>query len=187
VSTYPTNPPLSWEAAVERFKIPRMHQSAKMAQFPSEMAQDARSWIGRLNYSLYISGSSGSGKTQFCVALLKELISLKKFSWIIFIRSDELDDELLSSVKEGHESYVLEKYHTVPILFLDDLGVERLNERIIKQYYSIIDRRLNNFLPTVFSSNILRKDIAKNLGERIASRLHLADEMIFPDKDYRKE
>jgi hypothetical protein len=41
-------------------------------------------------------------------------------------------------------------------------------------------------MPTVFTSNISRKDIEKNLGDRIASRLQMTTEIIFPKKDYRK-
>lgn len=177
---------LTWEQAIDRFQIGKVFHESKIDDFTPTIAHMARSWLKARNYSLFISGEPGSGKTHLSVALLKALIAMNCFQWIIYTRSDDLDDELLQAVKSGQESYVLEKYREVPILFLDDLGVERVNDRILKQYYSIIDRRLNNLLPTVFTSNILRKDIGKNLGDRIASRLQMATEIIFPHKDFRK-
>ena len=177
---------LKWEDAVLRFKIGKVHQVASIDQFSDGMRDLFAKWIASPTSSLYLSGSAGSGKTYASVALLKGLIEKKLYPWIIYKRSHELDDELLEAVSTRQESFVLEKYHEVPFLFIDDLGVERVNDRVIKQYYSIIDHRLNNLLPTVFTSNILRKDIDKNLGDRIASRLQMAAEIIFPKKDYRK-
>jgi DNA replication protein DnaC len=177
---------LKWEDAVLRFKIGKVHQIASIDQFSEGMRDLFAKWIANPNFSLYLSGSAGSGKTYASVALLKGLIEKQEYPWIIYKRSYELDDELLEAVSNRQESFVLEKYHEVPFLFIDDLGVERVNDRVIKQYYSIIDHRLNNLLPTVFTSNILRKDIDKNLGDRIASRLQMAAEIIFPKKDYRK-
>lgn len=178
---------LKWDEAVNRFKISKLHQTAEISHMPSPAQKIFNEWIKNSEgKSLYLSGNPGSGKTYASVALLKGLIDQKKYPWIIYTRSDELDEELLIAVDKRQENYTLEKYHQVPFLFLDDLGVERVSDRIIKQYYSIIDRRLNNLLPTVFTSNTLRKDIANTLGERIASRLQMATEIIFPNKDYRK-
>jgi DNA replication protein DnaC len=178
---------LSWERAIELFSIGKIYHEASLVNLPEKIKNFFYEWIeapkGR---SLYLSGSPGSGKTYASICLLKSLIDKRKYSWIIYVRSDELDNELLKACDERAESYVLEKYHEVPFLFIDDLGVERVNDRIIKQYYSIIDRRLNNLMPTVFTSNISRKDIEKNLGDRIASRLQMTTEIIFPKKDYRK-
>ena len=78
-------------------------------------------------------------------------------------------------------------FHCALAHLLDDLGVEKPSERIIKQYYNIIDRRLNNLLPTIFTSNFSIEKIGNNLGDRIASRLEMAIEIKFPKKDLRKE
>lgn len=137
--------------------------------------------------SLFLTGTPGSGKTYFAIALLKGLIDLNIYNWLIFIKSDDLDNELLKAVLESNEAYVLEKYHDVPFLFIDDIGVERVNERIIKQYYSIIDRRLSNLLPTVFTSNLSVEQIGNTLGDRIASRLAMTTEVSFPKMDLRKD
>jgi len=182
---------MNWDTAVERFKIPRMYQGASLdcvEKINPSLAKVGRNWLGSpRKQSLYLSGNTGSGKTYFGIALLKGLIDQNKYPWIIYKRSYELDDELLKSVEDRNEAFVLEKYHEVPFLFLDDLGVERVNDRIIKQYYSIIDTRTSNYLPTIFNSNISLSKIKNNLGERISSRLEMVVEILFPDRDLRKE
>lgn len=179
---------LTWEEAIHRFKIGRIHQVAEIKQLPLPIQKMFQAWLANpQGKSIYLSGNPGSGKTYATIALLKGLISKKLHPWIIYVRSDDLDDELLTAVDKRQEKDTLEKYHEVPFLFIDDLGVERVNDRIIKQYYSIIDRRLNNLLPTIFTSNSSRERIKENLGDRIASRLQMAIEIIFPEKDYRKE
>jgi len=179
---------LKWEDAVERFKISKVHQPATIAQLPSRIQKHFLDWVKNPNgKSFYLSGNPGSGKTYAMIALLKELISQEKYNWMILVRSDELDEELLLAMENKQEATKLEKYQEVPFLFLDDLGVERITERVLKQYLSIIDRRLNNLLPTIFTSNYSLDKIAQTVGDRIASRLQMTTEIIFGNKDYRKE
>jgi DNA replication protein DnaC len=78
-----------------------------------------------------------------------------------------------------------ERYSEIPILFLDDLGSERESDRIRMQYFSIIDSRVSNELPTVYTSNLDLDQIQKVLGERIASRLKISYQVRFQDKDLR--
>ncbi len=181
--------PMTWEAAIQRFKIPKVYHNVsldKVRQNCSPIAELGLDWLSKLN-PLYISGNPGSGKTFFFYSLLKELIKAQKYQWMIVTSSDCLDDELLKAVQEGNEAGKLEKYTEVPVLFIDDLGVERLTERVIKQYYRIIDHRMNNLMTTVFTSNVPIDRIKEILGDRIASRLELAQEIKFPKKDLRKE
>ena len=182
----------NWEKAIDRWKIPKVHQSAsldKVEKIEPAMAKFGREWVKSSNKkSLFLTGNAGSGKTFFAHSIFRAMIeSTPRAEVFNFVRSDDLDSELLKAVKNEGEEYTLEKYHSVPFLFIDDLGVERVSERIIKQYYSIIDRRLNNLMPTIFTSNIPLDKINSNLGDRIASRLEMCEEIKFPKRDLRKE
>ena len=148
------------------------------------MSKVATDWVKEPK-SLYIHGTTGSGKTYFCLALLKQLLERRHCEWVMYVRSHELDDELLKAIEDRQERAALEKYQQVPFLFIDDLGVERNNERVLKQYFSIIDERLGNYLPTVFTSNIAIDNISKTMGDRIASRLSTVTPVKFPDRDLR--
>lgn len=180
---------LRWEKAYKHFKILKVHQDAcleNVEKITPAIANAGKKWIKNPKNSLFLSGNTGSGKTYFCIALLRELIESYN-PWVIYIRSDALDNELLKAVEDRQEDYVLEKYNSVPYLFIDDLGVERISDRLIKQYYSLIDTRMGNLLPTIFTSNTAMENIKNTLGDRIASRLEMAIEIRFPKKDLRKE
>lgn len=179
-----------WEEAILHFNIPKIFHDVSL-----KSVKEKNERIGTFLYewlrsgcqsSLFLSGSCGSGKTFTSYALLRAFCEWFPNLWIIFVRSHELDVELLRAVDERQEEYVLEKYKEVPILFVDDLGTERLNDRIVRQYYNFIDHRMNNLMPTVFTSNIPMDNLEDKLGERIASRIFLATEIKFPKRDLRK-
>lgn len=178
---------LKWENAINSFRIGKIYQEALLKNVFMGLRMFAMNWAKLPTETLYLSGPPGCGKTYASIAILKELILQKKYHWIIYTRSDDLDNELLKSMEQKNEAEVIEKYSQVPILFLDDLGTERPTERILKQYLNIIDSRVSNCMPTVYTSNLAIQEVAKTLGDRIASRLQSAYEIIFPKKDYRKQ
>lgn len=179
---------MKWEEAIKKFSIGKIYHDASLsgveAMYPTA-AQIGEDWVRNPKF-LYISGNPGSGKTYFCMALLRGLLEMRTPEWVVFKRSDELDDTLLKAIEMRDERTYIEAYQEVPYLFIDDLGIERVNDRIIKQYYSIINKRVENLLPTVITSNVPLELIGNNLGERIASRLSVMTEVKFPKKDLRK-
>lgn len=182
----------NWNDAIKRYQIGKVHQNASLdevAKINEGIAQFGKDWIKNPRRpSLFLSGSPGCGKTHFQFALFKALMEQGRApSDFLFIRSDDLDNQLLKAINEKNEEWTLQMYKDVRFLFIDDLGTERVSDRIIKQYYHIIDRRMDNLKVTVFSSNISLDKIAENLGDRIASRLEMAIEVKFPKRDLRKE
>ena len=178
---------LKWENAVKSFRIGKIYQEAVLKNVFMGLRMFAMNWAKLPTETLYLSGPPGCGKTYASIAILKELILQQKYHWIIYTRSDDLDSELLKSMEQKNEADVIEKYSEVPILFIDDLGTERPTERVLKQYLNIIDSRTSNCMPTVYTSNLAIEEVAKTLGDRIASRLQSAYEIIFPRRDYRKQ
>ena len=182
----------TWEDVLNRFKIGKCYHNANLEnvkRINPEIYQKGKNWLGfSIKKSLYIHGNAGSGKSYFALALLRALVEHGMHRADILYRpSDELDDELLMAIEDKNEKYALEKYCEVKYLIIDDLGVERVNDRVIKQYYRIIDSRLNNLLTTIFTSNIPLANIGKNLGDRIGSRMEITEEIHFPQRDLRKE
>lgn len=56
-------------------------------------------------------------------------------------------------------------------LVLDDLGAERPTEWVLDQLYGIIDVRASGMKPTLVTSNVPLKEIGRQLGDRLASRI----------------
>ncbi|HSX38123.1 MAG TPA: ATP-binding protein [Chlamydiales bacterium] len=177
---------MSWEDRARGFNIGKMYWDAHLENaslLPNKLLAFGRDWIKSSNkQSLYLSGVPGCGKTYFSVALLKGLFEKNEFG--LFVKSGDLDLELLRAAREGDEFSVLRKYAETDVLFIDDFGVERDSDRMIRQWYFIIDSRIENNRPTIISSN--RRKSEASLDPRIISRLELALELKFPTKDLRK-
>ena len=178
---------MTWDNAIRNFSIQEIYRSCSLEncnKLPENLIDFGKRWIKHPRRpSLYIQGNTGSGKTYFSTCLFRALLE-NYYNWIIFVRSDDLDFELLNAIENKQEKSILQKYCEVPALFIDDLGVERPSDRVIRQYYSIIDKRVGDGLLTVITSNISKKDLP--LGDRTVSRLEHFLSIEFPKKDLRK-
>lgn len=188
ISSTPIIDPNLWKSTIERNQIENIYHRASLNNcpfLPDGIVQLGKKWVKSYEKpSLYLFGNTGSGKTYFAYALYSALVMMK-FPWVIFVKSFNLDEELLAGIEERQEKSILMKYSEVPILFIDDLGVERPSDRIIRQYYSIIDKRTGNGLTTVITSNVKIEDLP--LGSRTISRLGHFYEIQFPKKDIRND
>jgi predicted ATPase len=178
--------PSLWREAIKRSNIQEIYHQASIDNchlIPVGIVDLGRRWLkAQKKPCLYLHGNTGSGKTYFSTALYRALVE-KREPWMIFTRSDDLDDELLTAIEERQEKTKITKYCEVPILFIDDLGVERPSDRMIRQYYSIIDRRVGAGLTTVITSNVSKENLP--LGDRTISRLGHFYAIEFPKKDNR--
>lgn len=182
----PTNSCL-WEETARKMGIQSLYRGASLDNcplIPSAIVELGRKWVDtKKRPSLYLHGNTGSGKTYFATAIYRAMVE-KRHPWIIFVKACDLDDELLTAIQDNQELTKLNKYSEVPILFLDDLGVERPSPRMLRQLYAIIDKRVGQQLTTVITSNAARGEL--DLGDRIISRLEHFYSIEFPKKDIRK-
>lgn len=180
---------MSWINSQKNNNIGSLYANVSLENnnlLPPTILDKGKHWIKcRHKTSLYLSGNAGSGKTYFALCLVRSLAENGN-PWHIFAKSHDLDTEFLKAIFDNQEDYVIDKYKSVPFLFLDDLGVERPNERIIKQYYSIFEHRVSNCMCTIVTSNQKLENIHKIVGDRIASRLQGSYEINFPNRDLRK-
>ena len=190
---------MTWEEAIKDYKIPREYHSVSLKQktmLGDDIINLGVRWLkASRKPSLYMHGNPGCGKTYFSTALLRHLIEDGHRS-IIFIKSDDLEKNLLDASlgnlfnDQGYKVYereLLEKYGEIPILFIDDLGTEKDTDRVRQQYGIIIDRRVSEQLPTVYTSNLDLEQIGKTLGDRVAARLQISYQLRFKDQDLRKK
>ena len=101
---------------------------------------------------LYLHGSFGSGKSFLVYALLNELNINKKVDF-----EARYFPDLLKDLKEDWDSYneKMERYSTVSILLLDDIGAEQVSEWGRDEVLgTILQNRMNNHLTTFFTSNL---------------------------------
>ena len=111
---------------------------------------------------LYLHGVFGSGKTYLIYCLLNELKINKKADFIAIYYP-----ETLKELKEDWDTYTdkINRYKTVPILFLDDIGAETVSEWGRDEVLgTILQHRMNNHLTTFFTSNLTIEELEYNLS-----------------------
>lgn len=145
---------------------------------------------------LYLHGNFGTGKSFLIAALLNELKNKYKVrTEIIYV------PELLRKLKDdlnlvGDKLYYLEN---VDILLLDDIGAEKVTDwgrdEIIG---TIIQTRMNNGMPTFFTSNLNIEELEKHLSitktsedsvkaKRIIERIkYITDDIELLGNNYRE-
>ncbi len=130
--------------------------------------------------SLFLTGGFGTGKTYKAIQILKGFIKslpcinfTKPFGNVpVFITMPELLMKIRScfSLSECEETIVY-KYSDCPLLVIDDLGAEKTTEFSLQTLYIILNRRYNEQLQTIITSNLSIDEIRDKFGDRIASRI----------------
>ncbi|WP_350342436.1 ATP-binding protein [Proteinivorax tanatarense] len=127
-------------------------------------------------HGLYIYGKTGGGKTYLLGCIANHLLQ-KGISVNYIVYADLLDRIRQTYGKEEGETegQILRKITTVPVLLLDDLGMEKNTEFSQKHLGQIIDTRYRNLLPTIVTSNFTLTELeerARNdlYGERVIWR-----------------
>ena len=181
---------MSWEQFCECNKTPKHLQEASLepGQFmPDDRVITGCKWLDKPRKSLILSGETGRGKTYFMYCLMKGIIQRYGIHNARFFKSKQLDDRLLSDLRQyGDANYMLETVKDIPFLFLDDFGLERSGERAEREYYDIIDDRVEHRKPTIISTNLSDSDILKTFGDRIHSRLKTFVGIPFEGEDIRE-
>ncbi len=117
---------------------------------------------------LILAAEADHGKTHLAVAIANEWI--KKLRPARYIYSPMLFVELRSGFdNQADETYQkkLDQFLKVPLLILDDLGVEKSSPWVKEQIDLIVDSRLMNKQSLVVTTNLGSAD----MSERVVSRL----------------
>lgn len=109
---------------------------------------------------IFLSGSFGSGKTYLLAALFNEMAKQGVSSIIVHT------PELMRSLKDSFKSDYKERFYelkTTPLLLLDDIGAENISKWSRDEVLSpILQYRMDQKLPTFFTSNFSLKDLEEH-------------------------
>src|SRR5690606_18129234 len=101
-----TESPSLWDQAIDKFKIQSIYKNCSIDNctlLPESFISIGKRWIkSSRKCSLYLHGNTGSGKTYFSLALFRAAVEFG-VPWINFVRSFDLDEELLQSVESKQE------------------------------------------------------------------------------------
>ena len=162
-----------WNEKVEKMIIPRLplriQKDLESIPRPDDLPE-----LG----SYFIYGKICTGKTLWSAWLYMEACKQKYLNAtndvIEFVKTSELFNSIKKSYDdlELSEQTILDKYSDASFLVFDDFGSERPTDWVLSLLYRLVDRRYENMLPTVFTSNHALEQIAKKFGDdRITSRI----------------
>lgn len=131
--------------------------------------------INGFKENVFICGDVGVGKTYIGYSLLEETTKIIKFRGseyydcknIYYIKMDDLFEQIKSSFSDK-ELYP-ENTKNVSVLIIDE--VKQMSEWESSEFFTIIDSRYNDMLPTIIISNLREERLKIILGPRIYDRL----------------
>ena len=117
---------------------------------------------GKNPKGIYLTGSFGSGKTYLIASLLNEMAKKGIHSILIYY------PDFLVDLKTSFGNNYGEKFNEIkriPLLLLDDIGAENVSNWSRDEVLGpILQYRMENHLPTFFTSNLTIDELEKNLS-----------------------
>ena len=117
---------------------------------------------GEVQKGIYLTGSFGSGKTYLIASLFNEMAKKEVKSILIYY------PEFLRNLKASFQTNYSEKFNhirKVPLLLLDDIGAENVSNWSRDEVLGpLLQYRMENHLPTFFTSNLTLEELEKSLS-----------------------
>lgn len=178
--------PLQHQYTFEKF-LNEKGQAYKVAyNYAKSFEQMKKDNVGLLFY-----GDVGSGKTYLACSIANELIEREQVK-VKIMNLSQVINQIQKSAFKVDSNEIIDNLSNIPLLILDDLGIERDTSYAREQVYNIINSRYLKGRPTIFTTN-LSLEIIQNPNieleyQRIYSRIL---EMTIPVKvtgeDFRRK
>ncbi|MGH3631246.1 MAG: ATP-binding protein [Sciscionella sp.] len=128
-------------------------------------------WDGYHGPSVMFSGTVGTGKSWQALRAVRHLVAAsgRRFDFAVISET-----ELTNALRPGRSAAngdALGRYLKSQLLLVDDLGSARPSGWTEAEMFRLIDGRYRDGKPTLFTTNLPPKDLARPLGERTTSRL----------------
>ena len=159
----------------------------KTQKYVLSFIKDFQKWQ-QAGQGLYIQSKvKGSGKTFLASCLLNEI--MKKYAvrskfvpCIDLISIDQTANPRGTSEQEINPIGYIAK---TPLIVIDDIGVKSQNSWIDEVLFKIVDTRLQQKLPTIFTSNIPIDEL--QYDERVTDRIyHMTQTVLLPEIKVRR-
>lgn len=168
---------------MELFGVPERFLRFHLGDFDPRLVEalgDVQKVIG-----YFLHGPTGTGKTALSCAVLKRWVAtgraicqtreygdiVTRKTSALYIQSGVMLDTVDEKSRSGQAHHLIERYgKRIKAMVIDDIGTETKTEARLRWLCDILSGRYDNFLPTVFTSNMTLEEYHR-IDPRIASRL----------------
>lgn len=145
-------------------------------------------WLSarREGWMLGFFGKPGCGKTHLATAMVIDVMRRFGTTGLVVSVPALLRDQRKSFQAKGDAATPIERATAADILVMDDIGAEYLRTRadarsdvdwVDEQLYLLLDERLRENRPTIYTTNMATNDLRQTLSERVASRIERSEVM----------
>ena len=170
--------------SVKDYGFGSIFENATLDSCDIKLKNTLNNWIFAPKDFLFISGSTGIGKTHICCYAMRKLHENN----ISFDAADIkylLEKLYLSLDTYGSHYPILNKWKEKQVIIIDDLGSSKITDWRMEVLLDLIDYRWSNELATLITSNLNMAEIKNNLGLRLSSRLSAGKIITLNGKDKR--
>ncbi|MBI0121707.1 primosomal protein DnaI [Lactobacillus sp. M0398] len=113
---------------------------------------------------LYLAGNFGVGKTYILAGLANQVAAMNKY--VVFLHVPTFIASLSSHFNDNSLQNEVQKIANADFLVLDDIGAENLSQWSRDEVLAVIlQARMDNAMPTFFSSNFAMNDLEDHFKE----------------------
>ena len=113
---------------------------------------------------LYLTGDFGVGKTYILAGVANAIA--RQGSRVVFLHVPSFIASLGSHFQDNSLNDEIDRIASAPVLIFDDIGAETLSEWSRDDVLGVIlQKRMDNVLPTFFSSNITMDGLNEHFAE----------------------
>jgi DNA replication protein DnaC len=172
-----TKPPVAETPLPELYKDTDPERLGDLAKTAKHWRPNRASTDMHKGKGLLIHGSTRKGKTRTAWYIADRFWNENKYAnKYLFLTMFELEARLVAAWGKDAWDKAMYKMVNVPMLFLDDLGKEKMTDRMASCLFALVDQRAQHMRPTVITTNLTGDTLMdrfhdKELGAAFVARL----------------
>lgn len=125
----------------------------------------------RTGGSLILSGQPGTGKSHLAGAVLQAILPAHIGAYVTLMDLIRALRDTWRRDSETTESQLLARLEAIPLLVIDEIGVQYGTDGERAILFDVLDRRYRNMRPAILMTNLGKDEFRAAIGDRVFDRL----------------